>query len=116
MQQSSQFSSGFASIAESFRPDTKEAFESKAKAIATHIGMYHISPSMHHVLCASNFLLTGAPLREMVDVVVRASGEARVAQTVAFGTATENVIKALGTIYKDIEVRVRACMRARARV
>lgn len=48
----------------------------------------------------------------MVDAVTRASGEARVAQTAAFGTATENVIKALGTIYKDIEVRLCACMRA----
>jgi hypothetical protein len=42
----------------------------------------------------------------MVDAVTRASGEARVAQTVAFGTATENVLKALGSIYKDIEVRL----------
>ena len=41
----------------------------------------------------------------MVDAVTRASSEARVAQTAAFGTATENVIKALGNIYKDIEVR-----------
>ncbi len=48
----------------------------------------------------------------MVEAVNRASGEARVAQTVAFGTATENVIKALGTIYKDIEVRLCAFMRA----
>jgi hypothetical protein len=45
----------------------------------------------------------------MVDVVVRANGEARVAQTTAFGIATENVIKALGTIYKEIEVRLCAC-------
>jgi hypothetical protein len=53
-------------------------------------------------------LLTGEPLKEMVNVVVRASGEARVAQTAAFGVATENVLKALGNIYKDIEVRARA--------
>ena len=45
----------------------------------------------------------------MVDAVTRASGEARVAQTAAFGTATENVIKALGTIYKDIETGKRKC-------
>jgi len=60
------------------------------------------------VLCAPNFLLTGEPLKEMVNVVMRASGEARVAQTAAFGVATENVLKALGNIYKDIEVRARA--------
>ena len=58
----------------------------------------------------SDFLLTGAPLERIADAVVRANGDARVAQTTAFGSAAENVIKALGTIYKDIEVRLCACM------
>ena len=62
------------------------------------------------MLCASNFLFTGEPLKEMVNTVVRASGEARVAQTVAFGAATESVLKAIGNIYKDFEVRARACV------
>lgn len=39
MQQSSHFASSFSSIAESFKPDTQEVFESKAKAIAIHIGI-----------------------------------------------------------------------------
>ena len=39
MQQSSNFSSGFASIASSFKPDTPEQFEAKAKAAATLIGI-----------------------------------------------------------------------------
>jgi hypothetical protein len=39
MQQSSHFASGFSSIAESFKPDTPEVFEGKAKAIAMHIGI-----------------------------------------------------------------------------
>jgi hypothetical protein len=38
MQQSSNFSSGFASIAASFKPDTPEQFEAKAKAAATLVG------------------------------------------------------------------------------
>jgi hypothetical protein len=54
----------------------------------------------------SDLFLTGAPLERMVDAVTRASSEARVAQTAAFGTAAENVIKAIGSIYKDIEVRL----------
>jgi hypothetical protein len=39
MQQSSHFAAGFSSIAESFKPDTQEVFEGKAKAIAMHIGI-----------------------------------------------------------------------------
>ncbi len=110
MHQSSHFASGFSSIAQSFKPDTPEVFEGKAKAIATHIGIYHIRPCMHHVLCKPNGLLTGTPLKEMVEVFTRANGDARVAQTAAFGVATEAVINALGTLYKDIEVRVlRVC-------
>ena len=55
MQQSSHFASGFSSIAESFKPDTPEVFESKAKAIAMHIGIvqYHIRPSV--IMCLIYF-------------------------------------------------------------
>ena len=38
MQQSSNFSSGFSSIAESFKPDTAEQFAAKAQAASTLIG------------------------------------------------------------------------------
>jgi hypothetical protein len=50
MQQSSQFASGFASIAESFKGDTAEVFAGKAKAIATHIGT--VSDQIQCVVCA----------------------------------------------------------------
>ena len=55
MQQSSHFASGFSSIAESFKPDTPEVFEGKAKAIAMHIGIvqYHIRPSV--IMCLIYF-------------------------------------------------------------
>ena len=105
MHQSSHFASGFSSIAQSFKPDTPEMFEGKAKAIATHIGITSDHACII-VLCEPNVLLTGAPLKDMVDIFTRASGDARVAQTAAFGVATESVIKALGTLYQDIEVRV----------
>ena len=49
MQQSSQFASGFSSIAESFRPDTPEVFAGKAKAIAMHIGT--VSDQTQHAVC-----------------------------------------------------------------
>jgi hypothetical protein len=39
MQQSSNFSSGFASIAESFKPDTAEQFEAKARAASKLLGL-----------------------------------------------------------------------------
>jgi hypothetical protein len=39
MQQSSSFSSGFACIAESFKPDTAEQFEAKARAVSTLLGL-----------------------------------------------------------------------------
>jgi hypothetical protein len=38
MQQSSSFSNGFAAIADSFKPDTAEQFEAKAKAASKLIG------------------------------------------------------------------------------
>ncbi len=42
MQQSSNFSSGFSSIAESFKPDTAEQFAAKAQAASTLIGSMFI--------------------------------------------------------------------------
>jgi hypothetical protein len=52
MQQSSHFASGFASIAESFKPDATEVFEAKAKAIATHIG---ITSDPAYIMCLISY-------------------------------------------------------------
>jgi cytochrome oxidase assembly protein ShyY1 len=52
MQQSSHLASSFSSIAESFKSDTQEVFEGKAKAIAIHIG---ITSDPAYIMCLISY-------------------------------------------------------------
>ena len=51
----------------------------------------------------------GEPLKEMVLQYAKTNSEASLAVTTAMGHAAENMVKAVGSILKDLEMNKRKC-------
>ena len=52
----------------------------------------------------------GEPLRDMVLQYAKVSSEAATATTTAIGAAAESVVKAVGSIIKELEMNKRKCI------
>jgi hypothetical protein len=55
-------------------------------------------------------LHAGEPLKDMVLQYAKVSSEAATATTTAIGAAAESVVKAVGSIIKELEMNKRKCI------